>query len=488
MSSETPITLFCPECSHPLSGPSSSFATPRVCPGCQHNVQFVDYAREKIAIPSEPKRKPSITWADQALRGLVIATALLAFVAVVALWTGSSNIALWCGVAALAAALPLATRYGYLHRELLRAEERVKRTERALVVSKAKLEAADQLNRGFQKNIEKVAAEERRRVQAQMAGQARKLEEKKEDADWRMRRADDQFRVVRALGERILNDAVERISHELTARNFDASRRRLQEVIEFCRENDYPISPRREEDLVAQLAHRYNQELRIEQERQRRDAISARLQAEQRAHEQMEVEITRAEAQRSAIRRKLTEAEAASETAESGRAILTRLRSELHVVEQKTRDATALAQHAKAGHVVVASNVGSFGEGVLKIFLSRRIDPMEEIRDLARESAPFPYDVHMVVSSERASELLHTLQDALHQDRLNRIDLGKNFFRTDVETVWRLIVANHGAVECTRVAAAEEFRESEAMTSAQFQHVTQMMRSRENWSAGMGND
>jgi hypothetical protein len=94
----------------------------------------------------------------------------------------------------------------------------------------------------------------------------------------------------------------------------------------------------------------------------------------------------------------------------------------------------------------------------------------------------------MVISSERASELLHILQDALHQQRVNRIDLGKNFFRTDVESVWRLVVANHGSVECNRVAAAEEFRESQAMTSAQFQHVTQMMRSRENWSAGIGDD
>jgi hypothetical protein len=379
-------------------------------------------------------------------------------------------------------------RYAHLQRELLRTEELLKRTERALVVSNAKIDASAEINRGFQKNIERVAAEERRRVQAAFTAESRKLAEKKEDVDWRMRRTEDQNRIVKHLGDRILNDAVERISSEVTARNFEASHRRLLEVIEFCRANDYPISPRREEDLVAQLTHRYNQELRIEQERQRRDAIGARLQAEQRVHEQMEAEITRVEAQRSAIRRRLTEAEAASETAESSSTTMKRLRVELTAAEQKARQATSIAQHAKAGHVLVLSNIGSFGEGILKICMSRQIDPLEAVRDLSREATPYPFDIHMVVSSERASELLHTLHEELHDRRLNRVDLGKDFFRTDVETVWRLIVAHHGAVECHRTAPAEEFHESEAMSDERFSHVTQMMRSRENWSADVGND
>jgi vacuolar-type H+-ATPase subunit I/STV1 len=303
-----------------------------------------------------------------------------------------------------------------------------------------------------------------------------------------MRRTEDQHRVVKSLGDRILNDAVERIATELTARNFESSRRRLQEVISFCRDNDCPISPRREEDLLAQLTHRYNRELRAEQERQRRDAVAARLQAEQRAQEQMEVEITRVEAQRSAIRRRLSQAESASDTAESSSTTLKRLKAELQATEQKAREATSIAQQPKAGHVLVLSNIGAFGEGILKICLSRRVDPREAVRELAREATPFPFDIHMVISSERATDLVNSLHEALHEQRVNRVDLGKDFFRTDVETVWRLVVANHGAVECTREAPAEEFRESQTMSNEHFQHVTQMMRSRENWSAGISDD
>jgi hypothetical protein len=482
MPQEPEITVYCPECSHAVTGPPASVATTRACPGCGKTATFIDYAHEKIAPPPEPKRKPTTTWADQAMRALVALVVALALLSAWALWSGTGGIAWWSGLACLLAALPLAGRFAYLQRELLRSQEMLRRTERALVVSNAKITAAAEINRGFQRNIEQVAAEERRRVQASFSTVSRKLVEQKEDVSWRMRRAEDQNRVVKHLGDRILNDSLERISCDLTARNFEASRRRLQEVIDFCRENDCPISPRREEDLMSQLTHRYNRELRVEQERQRRDAVAARLQAEQRVHEQMQAEITRVEAHKSAIRRRLTEAEAAGETAESSSTTLKKLKGELQAAEQKARDATAIARHARAGHVLVLSNVGSLGEGIFKIAMSRRVDPLEAVSELAREATPFPFDVHMVISSEKASELLHTLHEELHEQRVNRVDLGKDFFRTDIETIWRLVVAHHGAVECRREYPAEEFRESQAMTDERFAHVSQMMRNRESWS------
>jgi hypothetical protein len=488
MPNEPDITLFCPECSHAVSGQPESFLAARDCPGCGKKVTFVDYAREKIPPPPEAKKKPSTTWADQALRALVALGVLSALLAVWALWSGSGGLALWGGVGCLAVAVPLILRYAHLQRELLRTQEALRRTERALVVSNAKITAATEINRGFQKNIEKVAAEERRRVQASFTKTTQKLVEQKEDVDWRMRRTEDQNRIVKNLGEKILTDAVDRISADLSARNFEASRRRLQEVIEFCRENDYSVTPRKEEDLIAQLTHRYNRELRLEQERQRRDAISARLQAEQRVHQQMQAEITRVESQRSAIRRRLHEAEATSHTSDSSGAALEKLKSELAAAEQKAHEATSIAQHARAGHVLILSNIGSFGEGVFKIAMSRRIDPLEAINELAREATPFPFDVHMLISSDKASDLLNTLHEELHDCRVNRVDLGKDFFRTDIETIWRLVVAHHGSVECQREAAAEEFRESDAMSDERFAHVTQMMRSRESWSTGFGDE
>jgi hypothetical protein len=138
--------------------------------------------------------------------------------------------------------------------------------------------------------------------------------------------------------------------------------------------------------------------------------------------------------------------------------------------------------------VLVLSNIGSLGEGVYKIAMSRRIDPLEAVEELGREATPFPFDVHMVVSSEKAAELLSTLHEELHDHRVNRVNLGKDFFRTDIETIWRLVVAHHGAVECHREARADEFRESAAMSDERFAQLSQMMQSRENWSADIADE
>lgn len=486
MSTETPETRFCPECSAAVSATARRFETPLACTSCGRTVTFVDYARAPVLGPSQTARKQTTTWADHAFRLLAIVAALGTLVAAYSLLTEQPTGTFWGGVGCLAAALPLALRFAHLQRQLLHVTEHAARTERSLVLTNAKLAAAAEVNKGFQKNLANVAADERRRVQVQNVTQLTKIAEKKEDVDWRLRRTEDQNRVVKSLGDRIICDVMDRIVAELTARNFDSSRRRLAETIAFCRENDYNFSPRKEEDLVAQLTHRYNQELRIEQERQRRDAIGARLRAEQRAHEQMEHEITRVEAQRSAIRRQMSEAQAASDTAESSSTTLKRLKSQLQAVEEKAKQATTMARNARSGHVLVLSNVGSFGEGVYKICMSRQVDPNEAIREMSREATPFPFDVHMIVSTDDASELIGSLHESLHDYRVNRVDLGKDFFRTDMDTIWRLVVANHSAVQCRHEAPAEEFRESETMSDEQFRHITEMMRRRENWSDEVG--
>lgn len=480
-----PVTLFCPHCSHETSGSPEELAAPRMCGGCGAEVSLIDYSREPIGALPEPKQPSRANWADHLFRGFAILCGLLTVLAAASLWSGTATGVMWLGLSALAAAAPLALRFAHLQREALRQEDLLKRMQRALTVTRAKLQSAAEINQGFQRNIAKVAAEEKRRLQEVFNLKLRVIDEKAEDAQWRMRRADDQYQVVRALGDRLINEAFERISIDVTPRNFEASRRRLREVIEFCRENDYRLAPRREEEMTAQLVHRYNTELRLEQERQRREAVSARLQAEQRVYDQMGYEITRAESHRSEIRKRLNEAQAAGETAESSSATLKRLKTELQEAEIRARKATDMARHPKAGHVMVLSNVGSLDDGIVKIYLSRHIDPLEDVEQLAREALPFPFDVHMYISSEDAVGLVHKLYEELHEHRVNRIDLSKDYFRTNVETVWRLVTTLHGTVECRLAAPAEEFHESQLMSPERFRHISQMMKAREDWASDL---
>jgi len=118
-------------------------------------------------------------------------------------------------------------------------------------------------------------------------------------------------------------------------------------------------------------------------------------------------------------------------------------------------------QNAKAGYVYVISNVGAFGEGVYKIGMTRRLDPMERIDELGDASVPFWFDVHAMIFSENAPSLEAKLHLRFAAGRLNKVNGRKEFFRADIADIESIIRANYDAVaEVTHEAAAEQYRES----------------------------
>lgn len=131
-------------------------------------------------------------------------------------------------------------------------------------------------------------------------------------------------------------------------------------------------------------------------------------------------------------------------------------------------------QNAKAGYVYVISNIGAFGEGVYKIGMTRRLDPMERIDELGDASVPFWFDVHALVFSDNAPALEAKLHERFASGRLNKVNGRKEFFRADIAEIEEVIRANYDAVvEVTREAAAEQYRESlrMAMPTPQIQHA-----------------
>lgn len=79
--------------------------------------------------------------------------------------------------------------------------------------------------------------------------------------------------------------------------------------------------------------------------------------------------------------------------------------------EERGQRIISMAQQTRRGWVYIISNIGSFGEGVYKIGLTRRLDPMERVYELGDASVPFPFDVHAFIFSEDAP----VLETALHQ-------------------------------------------------------------------------
>ncbi len=118
-------------------------------------------------------------------------------------------------------------------------------------------------------------------------------------------------------------------------------------------------------------------------------------------------------------------------------------------------------KNAKAGYVYVISNIGAFGEGVFKIGMTRRLEPMDRVDELGDASVPFDFDVHALVFSEDAPALEAKLHERFTNTRLNKVNGRKEFFRADIQTIEEIIRANFDSVaEVVHEAPAEQYRES----------------------------
>ncbi len=110
--------------------------------------------------------------------------------------------------------------------------------------------------------------------------------------------------------------------------------------------------------------------------------------------------------------------------------------------------AISRAQLTKSGHVYVVSNIGSFGENVYKIGLTRRLDPDDRIRELGDASVPFPFDVHAMIYAENAPDLEQTLHHAFDSRRVNLVNMRKEFFAVSLSEIAKA-AQDHGSVEFT---------------------------------------
>lgn len=125
--------------------------------------------------------------------------------------------------------------------------------------------------------------------------------------------------------------------------------------------------------------------------------------------------------------------------------------------------AVSMAQLTKMGNVYIVSNVGSFGHDVLKIGMTRRMDPMDRIWELSDASVPFDFDVHGMIKTDDAPGLEAKLHKKFEDRRLNLINLRKEFFRVTIKEVQEIVTSLGLDVRLTLAAEARELIESEAI-------------------------
>lgn len=124
------------------------------------------------------------------------------------------------------------------------------------------------------------------------------------------------------------------------------------------------------------------------------------------------------------------------------------------------KDEIIKLQNGKAGHVYIISNIGSFGENVFKIGMTRRLDPQDRIDELGNASVPFKFDVHSFIFSDDAVSLEKKLHSILNSKRVNKVNLRKEFFTVTIDELENLVTQIEPTAEFIKTIQATEFKES----------------------------
>lgn len=135
------------------------------------------------------------------------------------------------------------------------------------------------------------------------------------------------------------------------------------------------------------------------------------------------------------------------------------LESQLKSMEDQKEDIVKL-QNGKAGYVYIISNLGSFGNNIFKIGMTRRLNPQERVDELGTASVPFRYDVHSFIFSHDAVSLESSLHKQFENQRVNKVNLRKEFFYSSIEELEDFVLKTEPTAQFTRTMLAEQYYQS----------------------------
>ena len=125
-----------------------------------------------------------------------------------------------------------------------------------------------------------------------------------------------------------------------------------------------------------------------------------------------------------------------------------------------------MAQQTRMGYVYIISNIGSFGEQVYKIGLTRRLEPMDRVKELGDASVPFDFDVHAMIRCDDAPALETALHKKFVQKQMNKVNPRKEFFRVMLNEVRAEVEKLGIQAQWTMTAECRDWKETQAIERA----------------------
>ncbi len=266
------------------------------------------------------------------------------------------------------------------------------------------------------------------------------------------------------------NAEVDNIIANTNARNFTANAKKIDkwfQKVNKSGDDSYVELNRtllflRLEEQRHVFEYKYKKEMELEEQRFMKES----LREEAKVKKEIESFVTAREKEEKAFQKDLSEALAKVQTAnqeevEKLNSHIEELKLKLeHATSEKER-ALSMAQLTRSGYVYVISNRGSFGENVYKIGMTRRLEPMDRVKELGDASVPFFFDVHALIPSDDAPALENKLHSKFASRRVNKVNHRREFFNLTFEEVEEALNEFvEGDFNLVRDVVAEQYEES----------------------------
>lgn len=285
-------------------------------------------------------------------------------------------------------------------------------------------------------------------------------------------------KIIHEIGNLWLNEAMKNILEDLTVSNFDSQSKKIDKVVKKLTDCNVVVGPDGVKTLHDHLKEKFEQ-VKANQKAKDEQSRIKELMREEKAAEKVRVgELKAIEKETKLILKRKGEMEEKIKLLhelDSLKKISAEQLKELHELSEMNKDleqelisrerAKSMAEMTKAGNVYVISNIGSFGENVFKVGMTRRLIPEDRIKELSDASVPFPFDIHFMISSEDAPKLESLLHEKIWDYRYNFVNDRKEFFKVELAMIKKVIEESceKGTYQFFEADLASEWHESNSL-------------------------
>lgn len=272
---------------------------------------------------------------------------------------------------------------------------------------------------------------------------------------------------------RAFNNECDNIIYKVNFKNIETSKNKIEKVfVALNKLTDMQLVSIKNSYLdlkIEELYLKYEYECKVQEEKEEQQMIKERMREEAKALKELENAMKKIEKEETHFNNAIEDLNKKISLAkdnEKNKLIekLNELEAKLDEIEKSKQDIANREKNTRAGYVYIISNIGSFGEDVYKIGMTRRLEPMDRVRELGDASVPFKFDVHAMIFSEDAPSLENALHKKFATKSVNKMNLRKEFFKVSLEEIEKEVNMNHNAVvEFTKIAEAIEYRQSIAL-------------------------